>query len=100
MTVHLVLQDSHSRKVIAGILKRSVCWLTNATSRKRHALSGKTLVITGTLSSMAREDAKERSQALEAKVAEEYIESARQRCSRRRPNVKSIQGDNFANPED
>ncbi len=59
----------HNREVIAKLRAAGVSWPQAAPRRPRGgALSGKTFVLTGTLASMTRDEAKERLQALGGKV--------------------------------
>lgn len=68
--IRAFFQEAHNRDVIALLRERGVHWPKVArTQETKHPLAGKTIVITGTLSSMTREEAKERLQALGAKVA-------------------------------
>src|SRR5690606_7942355 len=68
--IHAFFREPHNREVIAQLLERGVRWPAPVQPAKiKHPLSGKTIVITGTLSSMTREEAKERLEALGAKVA-------------------------------
>jgi DNA ligase (NAD+) len=59
----------HNREVIAQLRKARVRWEKISIDRKAQPLAGKTFVITGSLSSMSRDEAKEKLQALGAKVA-------------------------------
>jgi len=68
--VRAFFQEPHNREVIAQLRKRGVHWPKPVRPQQtKHPLAGKTIVITGTLSSMTREEARERLQALGAKVA-------------------------------
>ncbi len=73
---HIVafFREAHNLKVIAELQAAGVHWekkakQAHADRQKNLPLSGKTIVLTGTLSSMTREAAKETLQALGAKVA-------------------------------
>lgn len=61
-------QESHNRDVIKKLLKEGVHW-EDVQESKNVPLLGKTFVITGTLSDMSRDIAKERLEKLGAKVA-------------------------------
>jgi len=61
--------QKHNRDVIARLRRNGVRWEKLTVSRKVQPLAGKTFVLTGTLSSMARDEAKERLVELGAKVA-------------------------------
>jgi DNA ligase (NAD+) len=69
--VHAFFQEEHNRKVIKSLLDKGIRWPTPPppASKQNLPLAGKTIVITGTLSTMTREEAKERLIALGAKVA-------------------------------
>lgn len=59
----------HNREVIAGLLAAGVSWPAVTSSREVQRLAGKTLVLTGTLPSMSREEAKTRIEQAGGKVA-------------------------------
>jgi len=61
--------QKHNREVIGKLVKSGVHWDRLAVSRQSQPLAGKTFVLTGTLASMTRDEAKERLQSLGAKVA-------------------------------
>jgi DNA ligase (NAD+) len=61
--------QKHNREVIGKLVKAGVRWPKIARERRSLPLAGKTFVITGTLASMSRDEAKERLVALGAKVA-------------------------------
>jgi DNA ligase (NAD+) len=69
--VHAFFQEEHNLKVIDKLLKKGIHWPTppQPKSADRLPLAGKTVVITGTLATMTREEAKDRLAALGAKVA-------------------------------
>lgn len=69
--VHAFFQEEHNRKVIKNLLDKGINWPAPPPlpSQDQLPLAGKTIVITGTLSTMTREEAKERLIALGAKVA-------------------------------
>lgn len=60
--------EAHNRKVIAQLQKAGITWPA-MTKAKSLPLAGKTFVLTGTLEFMTRAEAKERLQALGAKVS-------------------------------
>jgi DNA ligase (NAD+) len=61
--------EPHNRQVIDKLLSKRISWPVPASTRRRALpLKGKTLVITGTLSSMSRDQAKGRLSALGAKI--------------------------------
>lgn len=62
--------DRHNRDVIAALVSGGVRWAEGAPQRASAGpLAGRTVVLTGTLSTMARDEAKARLEALGAKVA-------------------------------
>lgn len=70
---HIVsfFKESHNVNVIKRLLKAGIHWpKPTEKSSKNLALSGKTFVLTGGLSSMSREEAKERLIALGANISE------------------------------
>lgn len=69
--------DEHNRAVIARLRNAGVCWeesegktdgADNADNAGIHAVSGKTFVLTGTLSTLTRDEAREKIQSLGGKV--------------------------------
>lgn len=62
-------RQSHNREVIDKLRQAGVHWPEVVVERGAQPLAGKTFVLTGTLESMSRDQAKERLQALGAKVA-------------------------------
>jgi DNA ligase (NAD+) len=60
--------EQHNRDIIAKLMKAGIHW-EEVKQSKHVPLMGKTFVITGTLSDMSREEAKERLEKLGAKVA-------------------------------
>ena len=60
--------EAHNRKVIAQLQKAGISWPAIAKTGSL-PLAGKTFVLTGTLDSMTRDEAKERLQSLGAKVS-------------------------------
>jgi DNA ligase (NAD+) len=68
--IHAFFHEPHNRKVIAALRKAGVHWPAMAVKpRAVQRLAGKTFVLTGTLDSMTRDEAKERIQALGGTVA-------------------------------
>ncbi len=62
-------KQKHNREVIDALLKTGIHWpKVNSQVSQAQPLSGKTFVITGTLSDMSRDEAKQALQALGAKV--------------------------------
>ncbi len=62
-------REPHNREVIAGLRKNGVRWLVGKPRESSaRALAGQSFVLTGTLESMTRDEAKERLQALGARV--------------------------------
>ncbi len=68
--IRAFFHERHNVEVIEKLQAAGIHWpLANRPSKGRQPLSGMTFVITGTLSSMTRDEAKARLQALGAKVA-------------------------------
>ncbi len=62
-------KQKHNREVIDALLDAGIHWpKTSPVSKQAQTLAGKTFVITGTLSDMSRDEAKQALQALGAKV--------------------------------
>jgi DNA ligase (NAD+) len=61
--------QKHNREVIDKLVRTGVRWPRIARARRNLPLDGKTFVITGTLSSLSRDEAREKLTALGAKVA-------------------------------
>jgi DNA ligase (NAD+) len=66
--VHFFQQDTNSQ-VIDTLLKSGVGWVEQGSSATSGALAGETYVLTGTLMSLTRNDAKARLMSLGAKVS-------------------------------
>lgn len=68
---HIVsfFEQSHNNEIIDQLLEVGVQWPDVVVDESNKALQGKTFVITGTLSQMSREEAKEKLLALGAKVS-------------------------------
>jgi DNA ligase (NAD+) len=67
--IHAFFHEPHNRKVIDDLLAAQIVWATTPTKSRDQPLRGKTFVITGTLQTMTRDEAKARLQALGAKVS-------------------------------
>jgi DNA ligase (NAD+) len=69
-SIHAFFQQTHNKEVIERLIQAGVTWpnVSVVKAPASGALSGKTVVLTGTLSSLTRQDAKQRLQALGAKV--------------------------------
>lgn len=61
--------EKHNRAVIRDLLKAGIHWPKPTRTKKASALTGKSFVITGGLSSMTRDEAKRKLQELGAKVS-------------------------------
>jgi len=62
-------QQTHNREVIERLLKAGINWPAEQKRASDSELSGKTIVLTGTLEQLSRSEAKEKLLALGAKVA-------------------------------
>ena len=68
--IHAFFAEAHNREVIDGLLKAGVKpQETEPVDRDELPLAGQTFVVTGTLDAMTRDEAREKLQALGAKVA-------------------------------
>jgi DNA ligase (NAD+) len=67
--VHAFFNESHNLEVIEALVAAGIHWPAVPKKSRDLPLRGKTFVITGTLQTMTREEAKARLQALGAKVA-------------------------------
>ena len=70
-SVHAFFQEPHNRAVVQGLRDAGMAWDESAGQAEAVplALAGQTFVLTGTLPTLAREDAKEMLESLGAKVA-------------------------------
>jgi DNA ligase (NAD+) len=70
-SVHAFFAEAHNREVIDGLRRAGVSWSEHegAAGAAPRPLAGKTVVLTGTLPTLTRDEAKERLEALGAKVA-------------------------------
>ncbi|MBI3896835.1 MAG: NAD-dependent DNA ligase LigA [Gammaproteobacteria bacterium] len=69
--IHAFFQESHNRRVIEQLLAAGVRWpQVQRRLPTEGKLAGKTVVLTGTLAAMSRDQAKKRLQALGAKVTD------------------------------
>lgn len=67
--IRAFFDDPHNEKVIRQLLQAGIRWKSEPASKSaRSPLSGKTIVLTGTLSSMTRDEAKDKLTVLGAKV--------------------------------
>jgi DNA ligase (NAD+) len=67
--IRAFLQEEHNRQIIGKLISRGIHWPRTVPQVKTNSsLFGKTVVITGTLSELSREEAKTRLTALGAKV--------------------------------
>jgi DNA ligase (NAD+) len=67
--IETFFQQSHNREVIARLLAVGINWPREERAQVNAAVSGKTIVLTGTLDQMSRSEAKEKLLALGAKVS-------------------------------
>jgi DNA ligase (NAD+) len=67
--IHSFFHQKHNRDVIAQLRAAGLRWEKIVVDRKVLPLAGKTFVLTGTLASLSRDEAKERLEAFGAKVA-------------------------------
>jgi DNA ligase (NAD+) len=72
VAAHVVafFREAHNREVIAGLREHGVRWADSEPQRTVEGpLAGKTVVLTGTLTSMGRDEAKDKLETLGAKVS-------------------------------
>src|SRR5690606_33423395 len=67
--IHAFFQEAHNREVIASLLDKGVNWPKVARRTEGLPLSGQTWVLTGSLTSLTRDEAADRLRALGATVA-------------------------------
>jgi DNA ligase (NAD+) len=67
--IHAFFEQTHNREVIQQLRDLGVHWPRMTASKKASALAGKTFVLTGTLASMTRDEAKALLQEMGAKVS-------------------------------
>ncbi|MEQ5833567.1 NAD-dependent DNA ligase LigA [Marinobacter sp. NFXS9] len=67
--IRLFFEQPHNQEILEALKAAGVQWQTLEPSASPKPLKGQTFVLTGTLSEMTREDAKERLEALGAKVS-------------------------------
>ncbi|VUX55804.1 DNA ligase, NAD(+)-dependent [uncultured Woeseiaceae bacterium] len=69
--IHSFFAEKHNQKVVKGLIDSGLTWKETKPSPKTAdgPLSGKTFVLTGTMSNMTRDDAKDKIQAAGGKVA-------------------------------
>ncbi len=67
--IHAFFHEQHNLAVIEALRSAGVRWVPSAAKPREQPLAGKTFVITGTLQTMTRDEAKARLQGLGAKVA-------------------------------
>lgn len=67
--IHGFLTQAHNLELIEDLVTHGVTWEPLSVQAASTALAGKTFVLTGTLSDMSRDEAKQRLQALGAKVS-------------------------------
>jgi len=68
--IHAFFKQKHNREIIDALLATGIHWPDSETAKQKQpqTLAGKVFVVTGTLSDMSRDDAKQALQALGAKV--------------------------------
>ncbi len=67
--IHNFFHEKHNRTVIRDLLKAGIHWPKATAAKKSTALAGKTFVLTGSLTSMTRDEAKRKLQEHGAKIA-------------------------------
>jgi DNA ligase (NAD+) len=67
--IQTFFEQAHNREVIENLLAAGIHWPEEQQAQQDSMLSGKTIVLTGTMDSLSRSEAKEKLLALGAKVA-------------------------------
>jgi|AntRauTorcE11897_2_1112592.scaffolds.fasta_scaffold01694_6 DNA ligase (NAD+) len=67
--IHAFFQEPHNQDTLEDLLKQGITWQETQQRREDLPLSGQTWVLTGSLESLTRDQAKERLEALGAKVS-------------------------------
>jgi len=67
--IHSFFHQKHNREVIEKLVKAGMRWEKLVVDRKAQPLAGKTFVLTGTLATLTRDEAKEKLVELGARVA-------------------------------
>jgi DNA ligase (NAD+) len=67
--IHSFFHQKHNREVIEALVTAQVRWPKPIATKKSSPLAGKTFVLTGTLTTLTRDEARARLQALGARVA-------------------------------
>lgn len=68
--IYTFFRQSHNIEIIDRLLNAGIHWpKSKLSSETKHSLSGKTFVLTGTLTRFSRDEAKEKLQALGAKIS-------------------------------
>jgi DNA ligase (NAD+) len=68
--IHAFFHQAHNREVIQELRRQRVTWPREQTPATSRSLAGQTFVVTGTLSAMTREEAKERIRTLGGKTSD------------------------------
>ena len=68
-SIHAFFQQPHNREVVAGLTEAGVHWPAMPARPPASPFAGKTVVLTGTLSALTRDEAKTQLQALGARVS-------------------------------
>ena len=68
-SIHAFFQQPHNRAVVAGLVEAGVHWPAMPARPPASPFAGKTVVLTGTLSALTRDEAKTQLQALGARVS-------------------------------
>ncbi len=68
-SIHTFFHQPHNREVIAKLIAAGISWPKEERTNIPQPLAGQTFVLTGTLAAMTRDEAKEKLEALGAKVS-------------------------------
>jgi len=73
--IYTFFKQPHNLQIIELLMKAGIHWPAMTKPKTKQILSGKTIVLTGTLSSMTRQEAKAKLQALGARVSSSVSEN-------------------------
>ena len=101
--IHTFFKQPHNLEVISRLLKEGIEWTVSVTDQENgHAehseIMGKTFVLTGTLNTLSREEAKERLIALGAKISESVSKKTHYVVVGDAPGSKRTKAENLGVP--
>lgn len=93
--IHAFFKDKRNLKVIHQLRAAGVHWPVAKVKTQKTALTGKTFVLTGGLSSLTRDEAKEQLQALGAKITESVSKKTDYVVAGESPGSKLVKAQNL-----